>query len=80
MCPDFLDAYFPRSDGVADTEATISCPYCGALTVIGLDPGSGVSQEYVEDCEVCCRPCLVVVRYHEGAAEVRVEAEQDIGE
>ena len=32
------------------------CPYCGESIEIALDPGGGAAQEYVEDCEVCCRP------------------------
>ena len=32
-----------------------SCPYCGAPIELLLDL-SGGSQDYVEDCEVCCRP------------------------
>ncbi|MDQ3137761.1 MAG: CPXCG motif-containing cysteine-rich protein [Gemmatimonadota bacterium] len=47
------------------------------MNEIGLDPGSGRHQEYVEDCQVCCRPWRVVVTYlPDGAAEVVVEAEQ----
>jgi hypothetical protein len=72
-----LEELFPRADGVADTEAPVSCPYCGAECVIGLDPGGGSLQRYVEDCEVCCRPWDVTVRYDAGTAEVRVEPAQD---
>lgn len=68
---DFLDEHFPLGDGTADTEAEVSCPCCGADVSIALDPGGGALQEYVEDCEVCCRPWAVRVTYHpDGAAEV----------
>jgi hypothetical protein len=51
------------------------CPYCGEPVEIGLDPGSGTTQEYVEDCAVCCRPWQVSVQYDgEGSAHVRVTA------
>ncbi len=57
-----------------DTEADVSCPYCGEGVTIGLDPAGGQVQAYVEDCEVCCRPWRVHVRYDDrGAAEVEVE-------
>ncbi|MGI8497439.1 MAG: CPXCG motif-containing cysteine-rich protein [Gemmatimonadaceae bacterium] len=56
---DDLDAEFPLGDGTADVEATVHCPYCGEENVIGLDPGGGSSQEYVEDCQVCCQPWRV---------------------
>jgi len=64
-------------DVVLDTEAEVACPYCGEQVVIGLDPGGGTTQEYVEDCQVCCRPWRVRLRYDEtGAAEVSVEETQ----
>ena len=68
-----LDEDFPLGDGTADLDASVECPYCGAAVEITLDPGSGSSQDYVEDCEVCCQPWQVVVRYDdEGHAEVSV--------
>ena len=64
-------------DVVLDTEAEVACPYCGEKVVIGLDPGSGATQEYVEDCQVCCRPWRVRLSYNEtGAAEVWIEEAQ----
>ena len=66
---------FPLGDGTADTTASVMCPYCGAANEIALDPGSGATQQYVEDCQVCCQPWDVRVTYGEdGAAEIVVEA------
>lgn len=65
---------FPLGDGTAQTTAEVQCPYCGAVNEVALDPGSGSSQEYVEDCQVCCRPWLVAVIYGpDGQADVRVQ-------
>ncbi len=36
-------------------EHFFSCPYCGAGISMLLDP-SIFSQQYIEDCEVCCNP------------------------
>jgi len=59
----------------ADTAAMVRCPYCAEEVEITLDPGGGTDQEYVEDCEVCCRPWQVHVTFDlDGAAEVHVEA------
>ena len=70
-----LDEEFPLGDGTADTAGRVVCPYCGSVIEIALDPGSGGTQEYVEDCEVCCRPWNVRVRYaRDGSAEIEVEA------
>mgnify|MGYP003332830398 CR=1 FL=1 len=38
--------------------AKCSCPYCGAPIQLVIDPQQ-VGAQYVEDCEVCCRPMLV---------------------
>jgi hypothetical protein len=70
---DILDRDFPLGDGTADTSGSAFCPYCGAFNEIGLDPGGGEEQEYVEDCQVCCQPWSVRVSYHpDGSAEVRL--------
>ncbi len=76
---DDLDEEFPLGDGTAETGASVRCPYCGEINEIALDPGSGSQQEYVEDCQVCCRPWRVAVHYQsDGTAEVSVEVE-DLG-
>lgn len=70
-----LDEEFPEGDGTAETEATVTCPYCAEAVEITLDPGGGEAQEYVQDCEVCCRPWQLTVHYDvEGHAEVVVAA------
>ena len=68
-----LDEDFPLGDGTAETEALVVCPYCGEEVEIALDPGGGASQDYVEDCQVCCQPWRVSVAYDEdGGAAVFV--------
>ena len=36
-------------------ETDIGCPYCGEVITVLLNP-EDVGQEYIEDCQVCCRP------------------------
>jgi hypothetical protein len=38
----------------------IECPYCGESIELIIDD-SVESQQYVEDCSVCCRPISVEV-------------------
>jgi hypothetical protein len=68
-----LESDFPLGDGTADNDAIVQCPYCGEAVELALDPGSGTTQEYVEDCQVCCQPWRVSVHYGPaGEAEVSV--------
>ena len=69
-----LDEEFPLGDGTADRSAEVICPYCSQLVSIAIDPGSGSVQQYVEDCEVCCNPWQVSVRFINGAADVELNA------
>jgi hypothetical protein len=70
-----LDEESRLVDGTADSEATVSCPYCGEAVEIALDPSGGVHQDYVEDCEVCCQPWRVSVQYGiDGEAQVEISA------
>jgi len=65
-----LDRDFPLGDGTADTTGEVVCPYCGETNTVSLDPGSGGTQEYVEDCQVCCRPWRVSVHYRDDGTAV----------
>ncbi|MBW0148917.1 CPXCG motif-containing cysteine-rich protein [Marinobacter arenosus] len=40
----------------------IQCPYCWETLDVSVDP-SVPEQEYVEDCQVCCRPILIHVTF-----------------
>ena len=42
-------------------EAVYLCSACGEEIVITVDVSQGTSQEYVEDCPVCCRPNVIHV-------------------
>ena len=70
---DDIDEEFPLGDGTAETGVMAICPYCGEEVSISIDPGGGESQKYVEDCEVCCNPWTVSVRYSGGNANVSIE-------
>jgi DNA replicative helicase MCM subunit Mcm2 (Cdc46/Mcm family) len=53
------------------------CPSCGETIEIQLDRTSGVEQEYVEDCPVCCRPNVIHVEFFEGDEPARVWADAE---
>ncbi|PIP72161.1 MAG: CPXCG motif-containing cysteine-rich protein [Nitrospinae bacterium CG22_combo_CG10-13_8_21_14_all_47_10] len=45
-------------------EQFFNCPHCGQSISVLLDL-SVPSQEYIEDCEICCRP--IEIRYEVSA-------------
>ena len=40
-----------------------SCPYCGVDLNARLDVSAGKHQRFVQDCEVCCKPIQIDVRF-----------------
>lgn len=56
-----------------DTHST-HCPYCGEPIEIVIDASAG-SQEYIEDCFVCCRPMTVAVTVDEEYVSVDIRDE-----
>ncbi|HEV3299432.1 MAG TPA: CPXCG motif-containing cysteine-rich protein [Planctomycetaceae bacterium] len=59
-------------------EASYVCEACGEEIVVPIDFSAGESQEYVEDCPVCCQPNLVHVEIDE-EGRVRAWAEKESG-
>jgi len=58
-------------------ESSVYCPYCGESIEVLLNP-EDVGLEYIEDCQVCCRPIEFSLRQSAGGwleAEVRSDAE-----
>ena len=45
-------------------EHFFQCPYCWEEISMLLDPSLG-STEYIEDCEICCRPINVVYGFED---------------
>lgn len=46
------------------SEQRFRCPYCGERISMLVDPSEAVS-DYIEDCEVCCRPIALHVEVDE---------------
>jgi phage terminase large subunit GpA-like protein len=43
---------------------SIECPHCGESFSLALDASEG-SAEFTVDCEVCCRPMTISIRFNE---------------
>ncbi|SIS55814.1 CPXCG motif-containing cysteine-rich protein [Neptunomonas antarctica] len=58
-------------------ETSVYCPYCAekiSVTVEVLDE----SQEFIEDCQVCCQPITVAVAIStEGSYSISVRSENE---
>lgn len=57
--------------------AHIHCPYCGELLEITVDSSVG-RQEYIEDCQVCCKPIQFRIRVSaDGISSIDVRREDE---
>lgn len=65
---EYLDA------GLQDDEASYICGECGEEIVVPVDLSAGSTQDYVEDCPVCCRPNVIHVEV-EPDGDVRLWSE-----
>ena len=58
-------------------EKRISCPYCGEVIEVLIDP-EDTGQEYIEDCQVCCRPISFNISMQgNGELVIHVRAENE---
>ncbi len=51
------------------------CAYCGESNTTFVDLTSGMSQNYIEDCQVCCRPNLLYISIDEDTLEVEISSD-----
>ena len=55
----------------------IDCPYCGEPLEIAVDASVG-DQDYIEDCQVCCKPIQFRIRVDaDGEVSVDVRSEDE---
>lgn len=54
---------------------SVQCPYCGESFETNVDASAG-DQEYIEDCQVCCRPIVFSVAADDGDV-TRVETRRE---
>ena len=51
------------------------CAGCGEWNQTVVDTSAGMKQNYVEDCQVCCKPNLLRVEWDISAGEYTIYAE-----
>jgi hypothetical protein len=57
-------------------ELAVQCPYCGELFTTQIDASEG-DQEYIEDCQVCCKPILFSLHFDANAEIIGAETLRD---
>lgn len=55
---------------------SIECPHCGETFSLALDASEG-SATFTVDCEVCCRPMTVSVRFGDDGEIEGVEVTEE---
>ena len=56
-------------------EAGFQCAGCGEWNSTTVDATAGRRQSYVEDCQVCCKPNILLVEYDLSSGEFSIRAE-----
>ncbi len=55
-----------------------ACPYCGSDNLLTVDFPSSSAQNFVQDCEVCCKPILIQLVSRNGEIlELRIQRENE---
>lgn len=55
--------------------AGFQCAGCGEWNETAVDESAGSRQEYVEDCQVCCKPNVLAIRWNAAEEEYEIRAE-----
>ena len=56
--------------------ASVACPYCGETFETSVDSSAG-AQEYIEDCQVCCRPIVFQIEVDHAGDLSGVQVKRD---
>lgn len=60
---------------VEDMISGFQCAGCGEWNETSVDSSAGTRQRYVEDCQVCCRPNILLVEWDASSGEYSISAE-----
>lgn len=58
-------------------DAVYMCQWCGREVEISVDPSGGRSQEWIEDCEMCCRPNVLVITVANDGENVSIDSRRE---
>jgi hypothetical protein len=55
-------------------ESGFQCAGCGEWNSTSVDESSGRWQNYIEDCQICCKPNLLHIEYDTASQEFAITA------
>ena len=55
--------------------AGFQCAGCGEWNETSVDAAAGRTQEYVEDCQICCKPNILHVTWDRSTGEFTIRTE-----
>ncbi len=55
--------------------ASYQCAGCFEWVETTVDESGGSRQQYVEDCQVCCKPNVLTIRWDGAGGEYQISAE-----
>lgn len=58
-------------------ESGFQCAGCGEWNVTTVDESAGRRQNYIEDCQVCCKPNMLRVEYDTASQGFLISAETE---
>ena len=56
-------------------DAGFQCAGCGEWNNTSIDPSAGRRQQYIEDCQVCCKPNVLRIEYDNAEHEYVITTE-----
>ncbi len=48
-----------------ENDFEFECPYCGEGLAVRLDATAGQKQDFIHDCEVCCKPIHIRLAFED---------------
>lgn len=58
-----------------ETTSDYTCAFCGESNTTFVDLSAGMTQSYIEDCQVCCRPNVLYIRVDEETLSVEIDSD-----
>ncbi|HSM84288.1 MAG TPA: CPXCG motif-containing cysteine-rich protein [Nodosilinea sp.] len=58
-----------------ESTAEYTCAFCGEPNATFVDLSAGLSQSYIEDCQVCCRPNQLYITVDDVSLDIEIASD-----